>query len=114
MSNENEYVDEKKVKPLACFSSPIVVSSSYPQHSLFEAPSFSLGPEFEDDPETEDEKPVIKEICIRQNPRRDVGVAAHSRSPFKFRQILPNVPIKPSEERVSDILFMIPEETNQV
>ena len=59
--------DEKKVKPLACLSSPFVVSSSFPQHSLFEGPSFSLGPEFEFDRETEDEKPVIKEISIRQN-----------------------------------------------
>ncbi|PWA44086.1 isocitrate dehydrogenase [Artemisia annua] len=87
-----KFDDEKKVKPLACFSSPVVVASSFPQPSLFKAPSFSLGPEFEDDPESEDEKPVIKEISIRQNPRRDVGVAAHSRSPFKLRKILPNVP----------------------
>ena len=114
MSNENEFVDGKKVKHLPCFSSPFVVSSSFPQHSLFEGPSFSLGPEFEIDPETEDEKPVIKDILIRQNPRRDVGIAAHSKSPYKVRQILPNVPLKQSEERVADTLFMMPEDTNQM
>ncbi|PWA44335.1 hypothetical protein CTI12_AA526910 [Artemisia annua] len=108
MSNKNQFVDEKKVKSLSFFNRPFVVSSPFPQHSFFDAPSFSLGREFED------EKPVIKEISVRQNPRRDVVVAAHSRSPFKDRQILPNVPIKQSEERVADVLFMMPEETNQL
>jgi hypothetical protein len=107
-------VFEKKVKPLACFSSPVVVSSSFHQHSLFEAPSFSLGPEFETNAETEDVKPVIKETTIRQNPRRDVGVGVNSRSPFKFRQILPNVDLKLGEERVADTLFMMLEQTSQV
>ncbi|PWA65574.1 hypothetical protein CTI12_AA337880 [Artemisia annua] len=111
-SSKNQFVDEKKVQPLSFFNRPFVVSSSFPQHSSFDAPSFSLGPEFEDDPEIEDEKPVIKEISVRQNPRRDVVVAAHSRSPFKVRQILPNVAIKQSEERVADVLFMMPEDTN--
>ncbi|PWA72545.1 CHASE-like protein [Artemisia annua] len=108
MSNKNQFVDEKKVKSLSFFNRPFVVSSPFPQHSFLDAPSFSLGREFED------EKPVIKEISVRQNPRRDVVVAAHSRSPFKDRQILPNVPIKQSEERVADVLFMMPEETNQL
>ena len=93
-------VFEKKVKPLACFSSPVVVSSSFPQHSLFEAPSFFLGSEFETNTEIEDAKPVIKETTIR--------------SPFKFRQILPNVDLKLGEERVADTLFMMLEQTSQV
>lgn len=93
-------VFEKKVKPLACFSSPVVVSSSFPQHSLFEAPSFFLGSEFETNTEIEDVKPVIKETTIR--------------SPFKFRQILPNVDLKLGEERVADTLFMMLEQTSQV
>ncbi|PWA72528.1 hypothetical protein CTI12_AA266440 [Artemisia annua] len=111
-SSKNQFVDEKKVEPLSFFNRPFVVSSSFPQHSSFDAPSFSLGREFEHDPDIEDEKPVIKEISVRQNPRRDVVVAAHSRSPFKVRQILPNVAIKQSEERVADVLFMMPEDTN--
>lgn len=111
-SSKNQFVDEKKVQPLSFFNRPFVVSSSFPQHSSFDAPSFSLGPEFEYDPEIEDEKPEIKEVSVRQNPRRDVVVAAHSRSPFKVRQILPNVAIKQSEERVADVLFMMPEESN--
>lgn len=93
-------VFEKKVKPLACFSSPVVVSSSFPQHSLFEAPSFFLGSEFETNTEIEDAKPVIKETTIR--------------SPFKFRQILPNVDLILGEERVADTLFMMLEQTSQV
>ena len=93
-------VFEKKVKPLACFSSPVVVSSSFPQHSLFEAPSFFLGSEFETNTEIEDVKPVIKETTIR--------------SPFKFRQILPNVDLILGEERVADTLFMMLEQTSQV
>jgi hypothetical protein len=107
-------VFEKKVKPLACFSSPVVVLSSFPQHSLFEAPSFFLGSEFETNTEIEDVKPVIKEKTIRQNPRCDVGVGLNSRSPFKFRQILPNVDLKLGEERVADTLFMMLEQTSQV